>query len=33
MKIEFDANLTKDQKQPHMIEWWSTAHNRLLEGK
>ena len=32
MKIEFDPLLTKVEKQPHMVEWWSTAHSRMIEG-
>lgn len=33
MKIEFDPLLTKVEKQPHMVEWWSTAHSRMIEAK
>lgn len=32
MKIEFDPDLTKVEKQPHMVEWWSTTHTRMIEA-
>ena len=32
MKIEFDPNLSIDEKIPHMEEWWRTAHNKMVEG-
>ena len=31
MKIEFDPALTKEEKTPHMVEWWSTAHGKMTE--
>ncbi|XP_041374327.1 cytosolic 5'-nucleotidase 3-like isoform X2 [Gigantopelta aegis] len=30
MPIEFDASLTKEQKIPHIIEWYTRAHDVLL---
>merc|ERR1712241_1537234 len=32
MKIEFDPAMTKEQKTPHMVEWWSTAHSKMTEA-
>ena len=32
MKIEFDPNLTKEEKIPHMEEWWGTAHKHMIQG-
>ena len=26
MKIEFDPNMSHEEKTPHMVTWWSTAH-------
>ena len=33
MAIEFDPNLTKEEKTPHMVTWWSTAHEKMIEAK
>lgn len=32
MAIEFDPNLTKEEKTPHMVTWWSTAHEKMIEA-
>ena len=31
IKIEFDPALTPEEKSPHMTEWWSTAHKKIVE--
>ncbi|VDL68138.1 unnamed protein product [Nippostrongylus brasiliensis] len=28
--IEFDTNMTKEDKIPYMIEWWTLAHNNYI---
>ena len=33
MAIEFDASLSNEEKTPHMIEWWTRAHNRIAGTK
>ncbi|KJH51191.1 HAD hydrolase, family IE [Dictyocaulus viviparus] len=30
MSIEFDPKLTKHEKLPYMVEWWTAAHNDYL---
>lgn len=32
IKIEFDTSLTKEEKTPHMITWWTTAHKMIIAG-
>ena len=32
MKIEFDPEMSKADKSPHMVEWWQTAHSKLIQG-
>ena len=29
MTIEFDPNMSHEEKTPHMITWWSTAHAKV----
>ena len=33
MKIEFDPSLSKEEKRPHMVTWWSTAHENMVKAK
>jgi len=33
MKIEFDPNMSHEEKTPHMVTWWSTAHAKMIEAK
>eukprot|EP00127_Corallochytrium_limacisporum_P007158 Clim_evm31s243 gene=Clim_evmTU31s243 len=30
--IEIDPNLTNEEKYPKMVEWWSKAHDALIEA-
>ena len=30
MAIEFDPNMSREEKQPFMIEWWDKAHDLLV---
>ncbi|XP_072560786.1 7-methylguanosine phosphate-specific 5'-nucleotidase-like isoform X3 [Paramormyrops kingsleyae] len=31
--IEFDASRTVEEKVPHMVDWWTKAHELLIEQK
>jgi len=33
MKIEFDPEMSKADKSPHMVEWWQTAHSKLIQAQ
>lgn len=32
MAIEFDPGLSKEEKTPHMVTWWETAHGKIASA-
>uniref|UniRef100_A0A8C5ELF8 5'-nucleotidase n=1 Tax=Gouania willdenowi TaxID=441366 RepID=A0A8C5ELF8_GOUWI len=31
--VEIDANMTTEEKLPHMVEWWNNSHKLLIQQK